>query len=302
MQKYILAYLAQKKRRHFTYQMYLDALMAWEQSGDYRLLVKRWPLLKEWFDASLQRQFWDDWQDSIVRGIAWSTPVDCDFPSDFLNLEDPIFLFRYRGHPIWTLRKNFGVVGAREPDDRSLEWLDDNLSTVLRQLPVAVISGGARGIDQKAHILALRSGCPTVVALPSGLSQVYPSQIQDLCEAVIDGGGAVISEYSNKERMQKSHFVERNRLIVSLSQVVLAVDIARRSGSMISARQAIQQSKPLLVLPSHPMDFKNAGGLDLLIEGATPVRDDKDLLIILEAEMNAQCLTKCSDYRAIRTD
>jgi DNA processing protein len=158
------------------------------------------------------------------------------------------------------------------------------LGAALKELELMTISGGARGVDSIAHTISIRMGLPTIAILPSGMRNIYPSSLREIVNSIIDCGGAVISEFSSDQKMQKHFFQKRNRLIPAFALATLVVEARTRSGTMITAQESIEQSKPLFVLPSHPMDANSSGSLDLICDGATPVRDAKDLILYLRSE------------------
>jgi DNA processing protein len=140
-------------------------------------------------------------------------------------------------------------------------------------------------VDQKAHLLSLRTGRPTVVFIPAGLEKIYPTSLQEWIPEILSMGGALLSEYENRQPMQKHFFAQRNRLISALGKATLVIEARRHSGTLLTAKEAIEQSRPLWVLPGHPMDFHCQGSLELLIEGATPVTSATDLSDLFNSEV-----------------
>lgn len=207
-----------------------------------------------------------------------------DYPSDLIHLAEPAFLLRLKGTPVWRRSHGFAVVGSREPSALSLQWMEEHLSSAIESLDLFTVSGGARGVDQKLHSLSLRKEAPTVAVIPSGLDKIYPDSLTYWLSMILEKGGAILSEYSHHVEMRKHHFLARNRLIAGLGVATLVIEARKRSGTLITARQAMEQGKPVLVLPSHPLDIKSRGGLDLICEGATPVRDAEDLCVFIQSE------------------
>ncbi len=217
-------------------------------------------------------------------GVLFTYPTHIHYPPAFANLVKPPLLLSFKGSPVWLNHDFLSVVGSRNPSSSSIQWMEVHLSQILRTHNIGLASGGAHGIDQKAHLLCLFNKRPTIVFAPSGVSELYPKTLSFFAEQILEQGGAIISEYSPTEKMQKGFFVQRNRLISGISKAVLLVEAGRRSGTMITANYAIEQSKPLWVIPSHPFDTKSLGGLDLLQEGATMVRDAEDLNLFIGTE------------------
>lgn len=174
--------------------------------------------------------------------------------------------------------RTISVVGTRHPSKDAIDWLESEFSSFLSaKKDVVVVSGGARGIDQKSHHLAIRSERRTVCFLPSGLGQLYPEELFRLKQPLLDTGGVMVSTLSPFARMQKRFFLERNRYIAALSPLLFLVEAKRRSGSLITARWASLLDRTLAVLPCSPLGM-GLGGLDLLTDGgALLIRDAYDL-------------------------
>lgn len=171
------------------------------------------------------------------------------------------------------------VVGAREASRRALDWMDQFLPLYLDLRPEAVIvSGGARGVDQRAHAASVRKMRPTVIFLPSGLERMYPDDLRDWIEPVLRAGGAFVSPYEPTQEIRRCHFEGRNRLIAALGRMLFVVEARRKSGSLMTARLAAELGREIAVLPSFPSDGFASGSLDLIIDGgASVVRDAMDL-------------------------
>ncbi|WP_413584628.1 DNA-processing protein DprA [Bdellovibrio sp. HCB274] len=222
------------------------------------------------------------WQ---MQGVQFLSYGESLYPSQCYRMADPPLTLSYRGSPAWMIERSISIVGSREPSAESLRWMEQELALFMElQLPF-VVSGGARGVDQKAHSLALRKNCQTAVVLPSGLGEIYPSSLVDWITPVLDQGGCFLSEYDPKQMMHKRLFHHRNRLIAALGSVTLLVEARRRSGTLITAHQAAELSRPVWVVPGHPLDPHFLGGLDLLLDGAQLVRDAQDLSTLFHSEL-----------------
>jgi DNA processing protein len=211
-------------------------------------------------------------------------PWDWDYPKEMLSLSDPPFFITYVGNPVWTKQKGLAVVGARTPSIWTQNWLQANLKQVLKECSIFTVSGAARGVDQLAHLISIRELCPTVAVLPAGARECYPADFKNWYSAVVKSGGAIVSEFLPKQVMQKSHFGRRNRLIAAFSCLTLIVQARLRSGTLLTAKHAIEQGKPLGVLPSHPLDVGYTGSMQLLEEGASWVIGFDDVIAFLKSE------------------
>lgn len=221
---------------------------------------------------------------SVEQGNLLLYPGHGFYPSGFYQLEDLPYLLRVQGSPVWMSQRGIAVVGSREPSMHSRQWIEEQMSVFLRSQSVYTVSGGARGVDQAIHDLSLRLQVPTVVVLPSGLGHVYPSSLLPWLDMIVEQGGAIVSEYDHGVCMKKHLFHQRNRLIPALSLVTLVVDAKVKSGTVMTAHQAMNQGRPLWVLPSHPLDVHAQGGLQLLFDGAQMIRDAQDLSLLYETE------------------
>jgi DNA processing protein len=221
---------------------------------------------------------------SVENGGLLLYPGHAFYPTGFYQLEDLPYLLRVRGSPVWLSQRGIAVVGSREPSVSSRQWIEEQMSLFLRTQSVYTVSGGARGVDQAIHDLSLRLQVPTVVVLPSGLGHVYPSSLFPWLDMIVEQGGAIISEYDDSVSMKKHLFHQRNRLIPALSLVTLVIDAKIKSGTVMTAHQAMNQGRPLWVLPSHPLDLHAQGGLQLLFDGAQMIRDAQDLNLLYETE------------------
>ncbi len=291
MNKYILAALMQK-RQAITFPEFvhlLEWMAAFELNSTSNEFRQKFPFLDNWqksFSAIEIKAEQINFEKDQQQGVEWVTPVDQAYPASFLNLSDPPFCLRIKGSPIWCQQLGLAVVGSREPSEASLAWLEQNLPPVIETFGLYTVSGGARGIDQRVHSASLRLNRPTIVLLPSGIRSIYPSSLSFWEEMIISRGGVLISEYSSETVMQKSFFPQRNRLIPALGVATLIVEARRRSGTLITAKQSAEQGRPLFVIPSHPFDAGAQGGLDLICDGATPVRDAQDLILLLRSEIS----------------
>ena len=221
-------------------------------------------------------------QKAQTLGVCFTSPYCPDYPDSFYYLEKPSYFLSYKGHPCWKEYNTLGVVGARESRNESLSWMETHLNTFLERKKVAVVSGGARGIDQRAHSLAIRNKVPTIVFLPSGILNPYPQVMEEWTQPIIDGGGALVSELWLNQPMQKYHFHSRNRLISAISDYLLIVEASQRSGTMVTALNSLEQSKSLGVVPGHPLDSHFQGSLNLILQGGHLIRDAYDLIICFD--------------------
>jgi DNA processing protein len=237
-----------------------------------------------------------DWFDDVFReyeflqknNIQHLYPNHPFYPKDFYSLEKPPLFLSVLGDLKCLAKNKVSIVGSRYPTTAALEWMSLHLDSIVEEGAV-IVSGAARGIDQMAHSVALRNQKPTIAFLPSGLGQIYPMEFSKWKDKIIDYGGLLISEYKYDQLIHGHHFHERNRMIAKLGLFLLVCEARRKSGSTMTARLAIENSKTVCVLPGFPSNKNSQGCLDLLFQGAMPIRDGDDLKILLEAEKTS-CL------------
>lgn len=208
------------------------------------------------------------------------------FPSQCYWMAEPPLTLSFLGSPAWLNERTLSVVGSREPSFESVQWMEKEFAPFCEKEKPCVVSGGARGVDQKSHSTALRKDAATVVVLPSGLGAMYPESLKEWISSVVDQGGCFLSEYAHEQRMHKHLFHHRNRLIAALGKATLLVEARKRSGTLITAQQAIQLGRAVWIVPGHPLDPHFAGSLDLLVEGAQLVRDAQDLSMFFNSELS----------------
>ncbi len=173
-------------------------------------------------------------------------------------------------------RPAVAVVGSREATEFGLRFAY-RLGRDLAERGIAVISGMARGIDSAAHEGALAAGGPTVAVLGWGLDIVPPGWRRSLARR-IRSRGALVSEFPFGTPAMPGHFPRRNRLISGLSLGVVVVEAAARSGSLITARHALEQGREVFAVPGRPGDETSRGTLSLIKQGAKLVESVDDIL------------------------
>lgn len=217
-------------------------------------------------------------------GIDLHLPGDDGFPASLTGIPDPPLALYARGDPRCLLRPAIAVVGARRCTAAGAE-VAAAIAGELASRGVVVVSGLARGIDTAAHRAAAAAGV-TVAVVGSGLARPYPAGNGRLLARIIESGGLVLSEYPPLTGARKHHFPERNRLISGLSRGVVVVEAGERSGSLITARLALEQGRDVCAVPGSVINPVSRGCHRLLRQGAALVASADD---VLEALGLADC-------------
>lgn len=182
-----------------------------------------------------------------------------------------------------------GVVGSRKCSTYG-ENASEMLARDLAANGVCVVSGLARGIDTAAHRGAIAGKGRTIAVLGTGIDQVYPKENARLVENILEAGGAVVSQFPLATPPLKDNFPYRNRIISGLSLGVLLIEASERSGSLITARLAMEQNREVLAVPGN-ITSKNSFGTNYLIKsGAKLVQQWQDVVSELPSEIAAAIL------------
>ncbi|ENY72469.1 DNA protecting protein DprA [Aeromonas diversa CDC 2478-85] len=217
--------------------------------------------------------------------LAW-----CEAPHHHLLTPDhPCYPLRLRaipaaplllwciGEPERLMQPQLAMVGSRHPTHVGLE-MARRLSGELVAAGMTITSGLALGIDGASHQAALAAGGSTVAVLGSGLERVYPRRHQALFEQILAEGGALVSEFEPTQGPLAEHFPRRNRIISGLSLGTLVVEAAEQSGSLITARFALEQGREVFAVPGTPMNPQAAGCNRLIQQGAKLVTSAADIV------------------------
>jgi DNA processing protein len=212
------------------------------------------------------------------RGITYLALCEPHYPLRLQAIADPPPLVAIRGKIEALSAPTIAIVGSRNASAAGIKFA----SRVARDLAAAgfvVVSGLARGIDAAAHRASVSSG--TVAVLAGGHACIYPPEHIELLEAIV-ANGAAISERPLDWEPRAHDFPRRNRLISGLAAGVLVVEAAKRSGSLITARLALEQGREVFAVPGSPLDQRAEGTNGLLKQGAALVTEAADIISVLE--------------------
>jgi DNA processing protein len=207
-------------------------------------------------------------------GATLMTAADLAYPRALAAIDDAPPVIWVRGDPTLLSRPMVAMVGARNASLNGRN-IARRMAADLGRQGLVVVSGLARGIDTAAHEGALAAGTVAVVA--GGVDVIYPPENDRLYQDIV-AAGAVISEMPPGTQPQASHFPRRNRLVSGLSLGVVVVEASPKSGSLITARFALEQGRDVFAVPGSPLDPRAQGPNDLLRHGAILVENAQDVI------------------------
>jgi len=210
-------------------------------------------------------------------GAAFVALGEPEYPARLAAIDDPPPLLAVQGQAPALARNMIAIVGSRNASAAGLK-ITERLARDLGAAGFVVVSGLARGIDAAAHRASLATG--TVAVLAGGLDQIYPAEHAPLVAELIEDGAAV-SEMPFGWEPRGRDFPRRNRLISGFSLGVVVVEAARKSGSLITARLALEQNREVFAVPGSPLDPRADGTNALLKQGAVLVTEAEDVLAVV---------------------
>jgi len=209
-------------------------------------------------------------------------PFSSDVTPKIGNILPPVKHLYIQGCNVNELlaRPCVAIVGSRKASTYGTA-ITTTLAGELARAGVVIISGLALGVDSIAHKAALDAGGLTLAVLPGSLCNIYPANHQGLARRIVAQGGALVTEYPEGAVTYPSNFIARNRIISALSDAVLVVEAAERSGSLSTANFALEQGKELLAVPGNVTSPTSAGTNNLIKTGAHVITCAEDVLHIL---------------------
>lgn len=201
------------------------------------------------------------------------------YPSSLLPYPDmPIVLF-FKGHLRYTNEKSVAIVGTRKPSLNSRNF-SKYIAQKLSEKGIAITSGLAEGIDTAAHEGALERKGKTIAVLGTPLDQYYPKNNENL-QKIISNDGCLLSEFLFGQISKKYNFPIRNRIISGLSLITIITEASMGSGSLHTARFALEQGKEIFAVPGFPLDPRFQGTNKLIKEGAHLLSSIEDIFYTL---------------------
>lgn len=219
-----------------------------------------------------------DLQNASQAGARFVALGEPDYPALLKHIDSAPPLLCVKGALAGADHPCLAIVGARNASAVGRKFTRQIASDLGAQ-GFTIVSGLARGIDTSAHQAASRSG--TIAVLAGGIDIIYPPENDRLYQQILDDGGAIVTEMTPGTVPQARHFPRRNRIISGISFGTIVVEAAKRSGSLITARLALEQGREVFAVPGSPLDPRAAGTNGLIRQGAVLTERAKDVIDII---------------------
>ena len=237
--------------------------------------------LSESTAALLRRPPWAQ----IEKERRWATAdghdiltwADRRYPAALLQIPSPPPVLFVRGDTNCLNAENIAVVGTRKPTITGINATME-ITTGLLKHAFNIVSGLALGIDTRAHETAVNQGGATIAVIGTGIDRCYPARQKTLAERICAHGGAIVPEFPLGTPPKREHFPRRNRIISGLSRGTVVVEAATRSGSLITAYQALEQGREVFAVPGSIFNPQARGCHALIRQGAKLVETADDII------------------------
>jgi DNA processing protein len=219
-------------------------------------------------------------EEELIRAVSAGAEIvsldDDLYPETLRNIYDPPLVLYVRGDSTILKQPGIAVVGTRHPTPYGI-GMSQRLSSDLASRGLTIISGMARGVDTSAHKGALEAKGKTIAVWGTGVDVVYPRENKKLAEQILANGGAIISEFAIGSFAAPQNFPIRNRIISGMSIGVLVVEAGEYSGTRITARCALEQSRDVYAVPGNVTNKNSWGPNTLIKQGAKLVATWEDI-------------------------
>jgi DNA processing protein len=210
-------------------------------------------------------------------GVRFVALGEADYPTALRAIDSAPPLLGIRGHAPALAMPKVAIVGSRNASAIGLKFTEQ-LARDLSEAGFCIVSGLARGVDTRAHAASLKGG--TIAVMAGGHDKLYPSENVKLLDALLETGTA-ISEMPMGWTPRGRDFPRRNRIVSGLSLGTIVIEAARKSGSLITARFALEQGREVFAVPGSPLDPRAEGTNDLIRQGANLCCKASDVLDVL---------------------
>jgi len=209
-------------------------------------------------------------------GMGFVSILSGDYPLSLKNIYNPPLVIFYKGTYSLIHTHCLGIVGSRLSTEYGYGACSHLIPDLVKH-HVTIVSGLAKGIDTKSHMEAINNNGPTIGVIGTGINIAYPKENKAL-QSEISRNHLLLSEYPPHTTPKKHHFPFRNRIIAGISSGVLVVEAKKRSGSLITARQALEEGRDVFCIPGSIFHPTSIGTNELIKEGAKLVTDAEDIL------------------------
>lgn len=212
-----------------------------------------------------------------------------DFPEVLRSIPTPPIVLYVAGDSLQNLlqSRRATIVGSRKVTAYGRS-VTTRLAEELAREGVVIVSGLAYGVDSIAHIAALNAGGRCIAVLPAGLDAIYPRGHERLARRIVEQGGALLSEYPPGSTPYRGNFVARNRITAALGDTVIVTEAGHKSGTLHTARFALEQGKDVMAVPGNITSSTSAGTNALIKSGALPITAVADVLYSLGIHPSVQ--------------
>lgn len=212
------------------------------------------------------------------KNINFITYLDEEYPSCLKDIYYPPKVLYYKGDiSLLSYEKNIGVVGSRKPTSYG-KWATSSLVKDLVYNDFCIVSGFAGGIDSISHKSALDENGRTICVFGTPIDKIYPSENKNLYQNVLDSNNLIISEHNCLKNTHPRNFALRNRIISGISKGILITEAGNKSGTLITAKYALEQGKYIFVVPGNINSPNSVGTNSLIKDGACMVCSVMDIL------------------------
>lgn len=265
------------KRFYQLISIYKDARAVWDHVGDAQMQFLGKAALENLKQARTEQYFYSLFSDLEKLGMHVLTRISEGYSPLLNDIYDPPATLYVMGECNLDDARMFSIVGSRRCT-RDGQRAAREIAETLARNRVTVVSGMAYGIDTAAHEGALIGMGKTIAVLGCGADVIYPQENEALYHRIIDNGGAIISEYAPGTQPKPGNFPARNRIISGMSEGVLLVEGAQKSGAMITVNDALAQNRDVFAVPGSIYSTLSSAPNQLIVEGATPTLSGWDIL------------------------
>ena len=200
-----------------------------------------------------------------------------NYPQKLKLIENPPLILYALGNIKLIQKRNIAIVGSRKCSKSGMT-IAKAFSYLLAKNDFVITSGLAEGIDASAHIGCMMANGNTIAVVGTGLDIIYPKENKELFNSILQNKGLIISEFPIGTKPEKFNFPKRNRIISALSDGILVVEAAKRSGALITVDFGLEQGKNIYAIPGNILNSASQGTNELIKDGAKMVTDIWDIL------------------------